>query len=195
VGSVKDVPADSEFILSMYLPIALNLEPEDLWYGPYLTPDDSYVEKWKHILPTGDKVAVRWSGNPYYEQDLHRSVPLTLLSEYLNFDNPNINFISVQKDNYTGIEEYPVMNVADELSTLEDLIACLSLMNYTVTSCTSVAHVAAACGFPLTVLPPVATYYTWLGHSKWYGADCTILRQTNWNDWTHMSQIKLEELI
>ncbi len=189
VKSTSMVPLDSEFVLSMFLPIKLNISANDLWHGPYLKPDQKYIEKWKEIFSNinGKKVALRWKGNPNYEQDLHRSIPLDILNEELDFNRSDITFISVQKDNYEGIEKYlNIINVADKLETLDDLMGCLYHMDHTISSCTSVAHIAAACGFPITVCPPVATYYTWLGNTKWYGDNCKIVRQRKWNDWSHL---------
>jgi len=192
VRSIAEVPKDAHWILSMYLPIALNLQPKDLWHGPYLQADPIYVEKWKNILPPNKKVAIRWKGNPYYDQDLHRSIPLSDLDDILNFSRTDVTFVSVQKDNYEGIEDYPtILNVADQLETLDDLLACLSLCDDIISSCTSVAHVAAAANLPITVCPPIATYYVWLGDSKWYDSNCKILRQTKWKDWSHLKQIKV----
>lgn len=196
VKSKYDVPEDSEWCYAMYLPILLNIKPEDLWNGPYLIPSQEYTTKWKdifnqHNIDTTKAVAIRWQGNQYYEQNLHRSISLKTLDEKLDLHRTDIQFVSVQKDDYTGIEQYPVFNAAPFLETLEDLLACLSLMKYTITSCTSVAHVAAAAGLPMTVLPPIATYYVWLGTTKWYSDNCTILRQRKLKDFSHLNQIKL----
>ena len=92
VQNKQEVPEDAEWILSMYLPIALNLDKDQLWNGPYITPDESYIEKWKKILPQGKKVSIRWQGNPYYDQDLHRSIPLKDINEALNFDRLDLTF-------------------------------------------------------------------------------------------------------
>jgi tetratricopeptide (TPR) repeat protein len=191
VSSIREVPSDALGIKSMYLPIALDLDKNELWNGPYLKPDPAYIEKWKKLLPSGRKIAIRWAGNMYYDQDLHRTVPLERYNEVLDFSRDDITFVSVQKDGYEGIENYPkVFDAAPHLEDLDDLLACLSLMDYTISSCTSVSHVCSAAGFPITVCPPIATYYTWLGDSKWYGDNCTILRQRKWRDWSHLEQLK-----
>lgn len=192
ISSIKEAPIDCLYVKAMYLPIVLDLDKDELWTGPYLKPDPKYVEKWKAILPQGKKVSIKWSGNPRYEQDLHRSVPLDVLNEALDFSRDDITFVSVQKEYFDKILEYPkVFNASQYLETLEDLIACLSLMEYNISSCTSVAHIAAAAGFPITVCPPVATYYTWLGDAKWYGDHCKILRQRKWRDWSHLKTIEV----
>jgi tetratricopeptide (TPR) repeat protein len=190
VRTVAEVPEDAQWILAMYLPIVLDLDYNQLWSGPYLEPDAKYVEKWRKILPTGKKVAIRWRGNEYYDQDLHRSIPLDELHNVLDFNRTDITFVSVQRENFEGIEQYPrVINVADKLETLEDLLACLSLMDQTITSCTSVAHIAAAAGLNTTVCTPIATYYVWLGNSQWYGKNCKVIRQTKRKNWSHLKRV------
>lgn len=189
--SINELPQDALAIKAMYLPIALDLDKDQLWNGNYLTPDPEYVEKWKKILPEGKKVAFKWQGAKKYDQDLHRTLPLGVLDDVLDFNRTDITFISVQKEDFDGIENYPnVFRVEEHLETLDDLLACLSLVDYTISSCTSVAHIAAAAGFPLTVCPPVATYYTWLGDAKWYGDHCKVLRQRTWRDWSHLSELR-----
>lgn len=192
VTDINQVPADALWTRAMYLPIVLDLDEQDLWSGPYLKPNLEYVEKWKRILPQGKKIAIKWSGNPMYEQDLHRSIPLDKLNQVLNFSRTDATIVSVQKEHYQELEKYPnVFNAAPYLETLEDLLACLSLMDYTISSCTSVAHVAAGAGLPITVCPPVATYYLWLGDAKWYGDNCTVLRQRKWSNWEHLNSIEV----
>ena len=203
VRYINVVPSDAQWVLSMYLPILLNLEADQLWTGPYLTPSPEYVEKWKKLfnkfpfsttLGNKKRVALKWSGNPYYEQDLHRSLPLNELGELIIDTYPDVAYVSVQKEHNDDqdITDYCIdIDAAPYLDTLEDLLACLSLMDYTISSCTSVAHIAAAAGLPVTVCPPIATYYTWLGDTKWYGDNCTILRQRKWKDWSHLRNIKL----
>lgn len=191
-NSTQQLPTDSVAVKLFYLPIVLDLDQDQLWNGPYLKPDAEYVDKWKQILPAGRPlVGIRWRGNPLYDQDLHRSIPLAELNNVLRFDRDDVTFVSLQKEHNEELADYPhVFDCAPYLETLEDLLACMSLLNHTVTSCTSVAHIGAAAGLPITVCPPVATYYTWLGDAKWYGDNCTILRQRKWRDWSHLQQLE-----
>ena len=191
VNTIQEVPVDALGIKSMYLPIALDLDKNQLWNGAYLKADRVYIEKWKTLLPSGKKIAIRWAGNMYYDQDLHRTVPLDRYNEVLDFSRDDITFVSVQKEGNEDLSKYPkIFDASPYLEDLDDLLACLSLVDYTISSCTSVAHVCAAAGLPMTVCPPIATYYTWLGDSKWYGDNCKILRQRKWKDWSHLEQLK-----
>jgi tetratricopeptide (TPR) repeat protein len=195
VPDIRSVPEDSEFCLAMYLPILLNLQPNDLWYGTYLTPDPNYIEKWKKYFIdnnlTKPKVAIRYGGNPYYEQDLHRSIPLNELDKAINFQRNDIQFISIQRENNEELVNYPnIHHVHTE--TIEDLLAVLSLMKTTITSCTSIAHITAAAGYDVHVCPPIATYYVWLGtNPSWYGENCHIHRQKKWKNYDHLKNITI----
>lgn len=195
VSSISDIEADNKlFCYSFYLPILLDLDKEDIDVGVYLKPDVKYLEKWEKILPEGKKIALRWSGNPLYEQDLHRSLSLTRYMEAFG-NKENVTFISVQRD--FGMEElskYPqVFDTSKYLETLDDLIACLYWCDQTITSCTSIAHVAAASGVKTTVFPPIACYYTWLDSGNtWYGSHVSVHRQKKWKDWDFIDEVQLD---
>lgn len=167
---------------AMSLPIFLELDQKDLWDGPYLKPDPAYVEKWKIILPE-KFMTVRWSGNPYYDQDLHRSIDrnemIPALQKY------GMPLVSLQVDTQ-GIDD----RVIDpKIESWEDTLAIQWLAFHNITSCTSTGHSASAMGVPCVVLPPIATYYTWLdlkpgNVSHWYGNTTRIFSQRKHKDWS-----------
>ena len=160
--------------MAMFLPTLLNLDKDDVWFGTYLTADPVYIEKWKKILPEGNKLAVRWQGNTHYEQDLHRSIPKTYI-ENLNYNGSKI---SVQ------LEEKTDWTFNPEINSIEDTLAILTLCNDgLISSCTSVSHMAGALGIKTIVCPPIAYYYVWAKESKWYGDHVRVIRQENWKDW------------
>lgn len=178
------------YCYSFFLPILLDLDNNQLWSKPYLKPSEEYVKKWENILPKGKKIALKYSGNPYYEQDLHRSVPLKELNNVFDFDRDDVTFISVQKEHNQDLANYPKIQHVDT-QTLEDLLAVLSLMDYTVSSCTSIPHLSSAAGLPTIVMPPIATYYTWLNSGNdWYGNHVKVLRQREWKSYNHLDYLK-----
>ena len=139
---------------------------------------------------TGKKVGLRWSGNQYYEANLSRTLPLDELNKVLDFNRTDVTFISVQREDNEALQDYPTIKHV-HTETVEDLLAVLSLMDTTISSCTSIAHFAAAAGLNLHVCPPLSTYYTWLGTTKWYGENCHIHRQTKHKDYSHLNTITL----
>lgn len=198
IKTVTDYPRgndDDRYVLAMFLPIVMDLDKEDLWDGPYLSPSPEYVTKWQSKLPEGKKVGLRWSGNSMYEQDLHRSIDIGDLMS-VNFGEATL--VSLQKGD--GEEKTPegVLNVSSEIETIEDTLAIISLCDYVVTSCTSVAHMAGALGAKTYVCPPIAAYYVWLGlsgnKSDWYGENVTVIRQTEHKNWKTVTN-KLQKLL
>lgn len=159
-------------VMAMYLPVYLNLDT--VWDSAYLKPCELHIKKWKQILPSGNKLAVRWAGNTNYEQDLHRSIPIDKIKN-LSYCGTKI---SVQLGETVDWAFNP------DIATIEDTLAILSLCSDgVVTSCTSIAHMAAASGVKTIVCPPIAYYYVWAKGVKWYGDHVSVIKQTIWKDW------------
>lgn len=190
VSSVSAVTSrnDIYWAHSMDLPVYLNLEYEDLWYGPYIKPNTDKSKEWKKLLKDlGDrpKIGVRWQGNPSYDQDLHRSIPLKDIMSVLP---RNVDIISIQRD--TGLEEledFPeILDVSSKLIDFEDTLGAIDNLDILITSCTSVGHAAAAMGKRVVIITPISAYYTWchtMKQSPWYGDNLTLLRQQRPRVW------------
>ena len=170
----------------MSLPIYLGLEYKDLWDGPYIKTLPEYDEKWKGLKSNKLKIGLRWEGNPDYDQDLHRSIPLKGIMEAIA--DMDSEFISLQRD--TGLdqlEEYPyILDLSDRLETFKDTLSIIQNLDVVITSCTSIAHAAAAMGKKVIVFTPISAYYTWshsTEHSPWYGENVTLLRQQRPRVW------------
>ncbi len=177
VMSIKQIDTkDAIQCQAMYLPILLNLDKQDVTRSKYLTPSDEYIEKWKKILPEGKKLAVKYSGNPYYDQDLHRSIPKEFI-ENIEFDGTKIN---LQLEPELFIEG--MFNAGEYIENIEDTLAILWLCDDLVTSCTSIAHMNGAIGKRGVVCPPIACYYVWLGDAIWYES-MTVVRQKKHRSW------------
>ena len=175
---------------SMHLPIYLNLEYPDLWYGPYLKPCADYKNKWQ-LKGKKLKIGIRWQGSKFYDHDLHRSYPLKQL--YDTIKDVKADFISLQKDD--GVEEtsdFPgIKDLQNKLENIEDTFALISNLDFVITSCTSVAHMAASQGKRVFILVPISAYYTWSHSGKqspWYGDHVTLLRQQRPRNWDEPMQ-------
>lgn len=165
---------------SMGLPAIMNISTVSGY--PYLTPDPEYVEKWKDRFNEGVNIGVRWQGGKLYEHDQRRTLPAKLLAK--NLSGLDAQFYSIQKDSDEKCPDQFV-NLEDELETWEDTLAVISHMDYIVTSCTSVTHMAAAMGKPTFVITPIVSYFTWAEKgdtTKWYD-NVKIFRQTNPYNW------------
>lgn len=178
---------DTVQCMAMYLPILMNLDSHEVWNGPYLKPSEEYIEKWKKLLPEGKKLAVKYTGNSNYEQDLHRSLPVEFILN-LNYDGTLIN-LQLEPENYRD----DMFNAGEHISNIEDTLALLWLCDSFVSSCTSVVHMAASMGKNGVVCPPIASYYVWLGtdgYSHWYDKSLKVVRQKNHRDWNFSDKVK-----
>jgi hypothetical protein len=163
---------------SQYLPIYLGLDAEDLWFG-------SYLNAIKVNLPDSGKkkIGLRWAGNPVPE---YRNYPLKKLYDAIG--NIDAEFYSLQRD--FGVEETPdfpgIIDLSKKLDSFVDTCNYIQSMDVIVTSCTSIAHAAAALGKKTYVLIPMSAYYPWCHQSDkspWYGDNVVELRQKKPRSW------------
>ena len=176
--NLKEIPKDWLWTYSMPSPTYLDLDEDDLWYGPYLKPLDSTPK-----LPnTGKKkIGIKCMGNPKYDQDLHRTIPFEELIDSIPEDYEIYSFHIDE-----NFEHPRLIQLKDKIKTWDDTLDYLSQMDIVVSSCTSLIHAAGAIGKESIVIVPILTYYTWakLGNTtKWYGDNLTILRQTEYDNW------------
>jgi tetratricopeptide (TPR) repeat protein len=203
VTDILDVKTQEDiyWVHSMDLPIYLNLQYNDLWNGQYLRADQEKVEKWKQFFSKQlDKakpiIGIRWQGNPSYDQDLHRSIPLSDIMSVLPKD---ANLVSIQRD--TGLDEikseYDILDLSKYMSDFEETLAILENLDILITSCTSVGHASAAMNKRTAIITPISAYYTWCHStekSPWYGSNLTLLRQEKPRVWKEPLD-KLKEML
>jgi hypothetical protein len=200
IKQLSEIPSTDEiyYAQSMHLPINLNLEYEDLWHGPYLVADPIYIENWSHLKNTSKlKIGIRWQGNPFYDNDLHRSVELKGI--YESVKHLDADFYSLQKDN--GLEEladFPgIIDLSSDLNSWEDTLAVIEHLDFVITTCTSIAHASAATGKKTYIFVPISAYYVWSHSTKqspWYGDNVTLLRQQKPRTWAE-PLLELKSLI
>jgi hypothetical protein len=184
----------------MSLPVYLNLQYKDLWYGPYLKSLPEYDKEWETTFD--DRVlniGVRWQGNPDYDQDLHRSIPLAGIMKAIKDRNPDSKIYSLQRD--TGLEEMEpyreIYDLSPYMDTFKDTMSMINKLDVIITSCTSVVHMAAAMGKRTILLSPISSYYTWTHNqdqSPWYGDNLTVFRQMKPRSWEE-PLMELEQLV
>jgi len=184
IASLPNIPADWLWTYSMPSPTYLDLEPKDLWYGPYLKPI-----RQKEILPGKKKIGIKCMGNPKYDQDLHRTVPFEQLIDQIP-EGYTIYSFHIDED----FCHSRVVNLKDKIQTWDDTLDYLDQMDIVVSSCTSLIHAAGAMGKESIVIVPILTYYTWATmeeQSPWYGDNLTVLFQTEYDNWNKpLAQLK-----
>ena len=195
VSNLKEIKDEETlYSYSMSLPLDLNLQYENLWYGPYLKSSEEYDKKYEWMNSNKLKIGIRWQGNPDYDQDLHRSIPLEKIYETLK--DVDADFYSLQKDN--GLEEihnFPnLIDMERYMESFEDTLSIINKLDIIITSCTSIAHASAAMGKRTIVIVPISAYYIWTHSTKqspWYGDNVTLLRQQTPRTWDEpLSELK-----
>ncbi|MGZ8924281.1 MAG: hypothetical protein ACXW2E_00225 [Nitrososphaeraceae archaeon] len=183
-----DIKEWDYWIPCMDLPYILRIESNEIPSLPYLTPNNTYVQKWKNKISSNKKlkVGIRWMGNPKYELELHRTIPITYFEQ---LSNKNISFFSLQKNDGFAEMCLPigVIDISDDLTSWDDTMAAIMNLDLVITSCTSIAHVSAALGKETWIVVPLLPYYTWADMKKqsyWYDS-VSVYRQTQWRNWEH----------
>jgi hypothetical protein len=161
---------------------------DDLPGKPYLTPNPASVQAWENMIVSDKKkVGIRWAGNPKFEHQQFRRFPEEFILELAKYDD--VQIYSLQRDN--NIIDLPnnIIDLQHMLISWEDTMAAIANLDIVISSCTSVAHLAAAMGKETWVITPILPYHTWtLGApesttSPYY--DCVRLfrqqEQSKWN--------------
>jgi len=178
ISTLDTIPKDWLWTYSMPTPTYLELNEDDLWYGPYLTPLNIAPK----LPDTGKKkIGIKCMGNPKYDQDLHRTIPFEQLIDSIPKEYEIYSF-HIDED----FVHPRVISLKDKIKTWDDTFDYINQMDIIVSSCTSLIHAAGAIGKESIVIIPILTYYTWakLGyHTKWYGDNLTVLRQTEYDNW------------
>ncbi len=154
----------------------------------YLSVTPQSSEVWQSFVRSDKiKVGIRWAGNPKFEHQQFRLFPpefLTKLNRY-----PELQIYSFQRDHHTVELDSDIVDLQHFLISWEDTLAALDKMDLIITSCTSIAHAAAALGKPTWVVVPILPYHTWAWqapHSTTspYYATARIYRQQKPKEWT-----------
>ena len=157
----------------------LGYEFETLSGKPYINAEPAMLTK----KPGTIKVGVRWSGNPQFEHEQHRKFDPQPIIDLHKIHG--VTLYSFQRDGDL-IENLPFQDLGPDLKTWEDTASHLAAMDLVITSCTSVAHMAAALGKETWVITPIMPYYLWAvpgEKSAWYDS-VRLFRQTTYGDWT-----------
>lgn len=162
---------------SMPSPTYLDLNPDDLWYGTYLSP----INKAPKLGGKRKKIGIKCMGNPKYDQDLHRSIPVDDLVACIP-DEYDIYSFHVDEN----ITNPRVIPLKDKIKTWDDTFDYIEQMDLIISSCTSLIHAAGSIGKESIVIVPILNYYLWAGKgnkTKWYADNLTILRQEEYDNW------------
>ena len=169
---------DSLWTHMMSIPGYMKLTESDLWKGPYLTP----LRQEKNKLDDNKfKIGIKCRGNPYFEQDIYRTIPIEQMMEALPKE-ASIYYFDME------YEQLGTISLKDKIKSWEDTLDYIDQMDIIVSSCTSLVHAAGAIGKKSIVCVPIAKYYTWTSTrtdetTPWYGDNFKVIEQTKVRSW------------
>jgi hypothetical protein len=128
------------------------------------------------------RVGIRWSGNPQFEHQQYRRFDPQLMIGLSDVEG--VTFYSLQRDENL-VDNLPFADLRNQMQSWEDTASIIAGLDLVITSCTSIAHCAAALGKETWVVVPVMPYYAWSypgSKSAWYDT-ITIFRQKKFGQW------------
>ena len=153
---------------------------------PYITSKADSNDIWKKIISSDKiKVGIRWSGNPKFEHQQFRIFPAEFLIDLHKYKE--LQLYSLQRDNDTKELPTDVIDLQHSLLSWEDTCSAIENLDLVITSCTSVAHLAAAMGKLTWIVVPILPYHIWAygkNHSPWYEKTTRIFRQQEYGNWS-----------
>jgi tetratricopeptide (TPR) repeat protein len=163
----------------MALPAYMRLTENQLWKGSYLKP---LRQEKNRLNDTKFKIGIKCNGNPYFDQDVYRRIPIEQIMDIMP-ENVSVYYFDKEKTHPRCI------NLNNKLDSWEDTLDYIDQMDIIVSSCTSLVHAAGALGKRTIVIVPIAEYYTWTSTRKdestpWYGDNFTVLKQKKPRDWS-----------
>ena len=161
---------------------------------PYLTVKEESRIVWKNFFRGSEKkikVGIRWAGNPKFEHQQFRKFPPQFLTQMEFYKD--VQLYSFQRDNNVINLPDSIVDLQHALISWEDTLAAIEQMDIMITSCTSVAHAAAALGKETWVLVPPLPYHIWaLGAPKSttspYYECATVYRKEGRDRWNNTFQ-------
>ena len=170
-----------KYVPAMSAPYFLGLDdPMKNVTFPYLRRESKPVSEMNVIAQGKKKICIRWMGNPEFEYEQFRSVPLEKLLGLSKFGQ----LFSVQLEQGHIPKNADVWDLAPIIKSWSDTYDIFEESDLLITSCTSVAHLAGAMGARVIVLTPITSYITWQTKDlKWYPDNVVVLHQMEYNNW------------
>ena len=158
-------------IQAMSAPLSLQYEYSDL-------VGDAYIKRTAD--PIKGRIGVRWVGNPMFEHEQHRVFPTKLMFDAVH----GLDCVSLQRDE--GADQHPKWMPQADITDWKATRKSISECQLVISSCTSVAHLAAAMGIETWIVVPVLPYYLWAlpGNKTPYYDSVTLFRQEKYGDWS-----------
>ena len=160
------------WLQSMSAVIPFGYEYKDLKGKPYISRTADTIS---------GRIGIRWRGNPQFEHEQYRNFP----PDYLFNAVKGYDCISLQRDKDEDLR--PKWMKKCDLSTWQKTREEISKCELVISSCTSIAHLAAAMGVQTWIIVPILPYYVWAlpGKKTPYYDSVDLYRQKEYKNWSH----------
>jgi tetratricopeptide (TPR) repeat protein len=184
-----EYPEDACWTYSLALPYYLQLSVQDLGQEPYLKPLPQKEIQYSYLQKNDKfKVGIFWNSDSGFEQAHFRSVDFFDLWNVVAKPEYSLYSLQMSDTQVPDSCKNHIQKFHSKDREFADTFSIINQMDLVVTSCTSIAHIAAAMGKEVCVLVPIMEYYAWTsstGKSWWYGNNVHLFRQKkprNWNE-------------
>ena len=182
-----DLPKDACWVYALALPYYLNLKVEDLGREPYLKPLPEKEEQYSWIQKDQKcKVGMFWNSGSGFEQAHFRSIEFADLYNVVNQNKFSLYSLQMKDTPVPDDCRRFIKEFHSSDREFLDTFSIVSQMDLVITSCTSIAHIAAVMGKEVCVFVPIMEYYVWTsstGKSWWYGDNVHLFRQKKPRRW------------
>ena len=170
-----------KYVPAMSAPYFLGLNhPREGVTFPYLKRKANPVDEMNRIANGKKKICIRWRGNPQFEHEQFRSVPVESLLGLEKYGQ----LFSLQIEDSNLPKNANVWDLSHLIHDWRDTYDVIAESDLVVTSCTAVAHLAGAMGAKVVVLPPLVPYITWnVKENTWYPDNVVVIQQMEYNGW------------
>jgi hypothetical protein len=180
-----EFPTNTQWVYALALPYYLNLNVKDLGQTSYLLPLPNKEKEYSYIQEDENyKIGVFWNSGSGFEQAHFRSIDSSALFHTLS--KTEASLYSLQLPDQEPPKDYDVKTFNIPNRNFTDTFSIVSQMDLVITSCTSIAHIAASMGKEVCVFIPIMEYYIWTsstGKSWWYGDNVHLFRQKKPRNW------------
>jgi hypothetical protein len=173
------------YIPSFSLPQVLGYEYSDLDGSPYITADDRCIHHFSNIIKGDFKVGIRWGGNQQFEHEQMRGFPFAGFYDAVNQKGADLYSLQLSDSSHIDVSKHNIIDLEEHLTDWEQTAGAIANLDLVITSCTSVAHLAASMGKETWVIAPIMSYFTWAvpnEKSAWYDS-VKIFRQEDYGNW------------
>ena len=187
VWDKPEYPKGSCWIYALALPYYLNLSVQDLGRQPYLQPLPEKEEKYSYLQKDPKyKIGMFWNSGSGYEQAHFRSVDFTDLYDIINDEKYSLYSLQMSDNPVPQSCKSQIKEFHSKNREFSDTFSIINQMDLVITSCTSIAHIAASMGKEVCVFVPIMEYYAWTtstGKCWWYGDNVHMFKQRKPRNW------------